>query len=149
VNGIAWFEFKASVFSQTIRVEWQEGSPIVIIAPEVAATMIRLDFAYQPDDALISEYNDAVEAYLAHQADEMSKAADEIAASQKAAAEASLADKEASDKEASDKAATEADATATADKIAADNKAAAEKAAADKAAADKVAADKAAASKGK
>lgn len=60
-----WFEFKANVLGEVIRVEWPHGDPIIVLEAATARAMLKAGYANAPDADLVAEYNAAVDAHNA------------------------------------------------------------------------------------
>ncbi|XAI96624.1 hypothetical protein [Synechococcus phage Ssp-JY38] len=58
-----WFEFKASVLSEVIRIEWPKGAPVIVLDAPVAKTMLNAGYALHPDADEAKDFNDAVDKY--------------------------------------------------------------------------------------
>jgi len=64
-EGTSWFEFKAHMLSEVVRVEWPSASPVIVLDADMAKSMVRLGYAAGVSDALLDEYNSAVDQYNA------------------------------------------------------------------------------------
>lgn len=67
VNGVAWFEFRASYTTPVVRIEWDDRSPFIMIDGETANQMLRLGYADNITDEHIAMYAKAFDAWQASQ----------------------------------------------------------------------------------
>lgn len=56
-EGMKYFEFRSSAYSDIIRVEWPKGAPLALIDNDVAEMMVSNGYGYHPTEAMIDEYN--------------------------------------------------------------------------------------------
>lgn len=68
---VAWFEFKAGFQSGIQRVEWPVGAPAIAVQADTARTMMANNYAFNIDDAIMDDWNAAVEAVLAKGSDQL------------------------------------------------------------------------------
>lgn len=64
-DGLAFFEFKSSLLSEIVRIEWPDGAPVIALEADHARVMIKNNYALNIDNDQMTAYNNAVDAYLA------------------------------------------------------------------------------------
>lgn len=55
-NGVDWFEYKTTVFSTPVRIEWETGAALVLVEQPVAINMVRNGWADGISDDLLAKY---------------------------------------------------------------------------------------------
>lgn len=56
-----YFEFKTSPMSDVTRIEWPAASPVALFDNDVAIALVRSKYAFDLNDAQLSEYNSLVD----------------------------------------------------------------------------------------
>ncbi len=58
----SWFEFKASVMADAVRIEWVKGADVILLPQDIANAMLRAKYAANISDEQMEAWNNAVAA---------------------------------------------------------------------------------------
>ena len=60
----AWFEFKANVLSEALRLEWPVGAQLILLPEDIAKMLLNLGYVSLPSESAVAAYAEAYDAYV-------------------------------------------------------------------------------------